>query len=74
MKRNMRIWSMLLTLVMVLSVAIPANAQESIPANPETNVEDSVEGNQGDTGEVSDSADQSGNVPPPGRCWRRNTG
>lgn len=66
MKRNMRIWSMLLTLVMVLSVAIPANAQENIPANSQTNVEDSVEGNQGDTGEVSDSADQSGNVPSEG--------
>ena len=50
MKRNMRIWSMLLTLVMVLSVAIPANAQENISANSQTNVEDSEEGNQGDTG------------------------
>ncbi|HJH49381.1 hypothetical protein, partial [Merdimonas faecis] len=66
MKRNKRIWSMLLTLVMVLSVSVPANAQENIPANSQTNVEDSVEGNQGDTGEVSDSADQSGNVPSEG--------
>lgn len=57
MKRNMRIWSILLTLIMVLSVALPTNAQESISTDPQTNVEDSTEDNQDDAGEVTGSGD-----------------